>query len=246
VRATLSRFWFLRHIGRMTAPAIIPEWIFAHGDSQSDSQDDAARDAFVRDERANAGEIARLALTADHPDYPFVQRVRAGDKVAFEHIYRDMFQSLCDFALIYLRRTDVCGDIVNDVFANVWAHHTAWSPQRGIAPYLRGAVRNRVRNFLRDAVRAEQRADAWALGEEVSGPAPDVALEARETAARIWRAVARLPEQRQLVITLRWQQQLDIAEIAEHLGVSEGAVRVQLSRALAQLRALLETRPPSM
>lgn len=219
----------------------VPAWIFAqgeHGDTprgRSATGQDALRDDIPRDDAA----AGLLRLAPDHSDYAAVVGVRAGDQRAFEAVYRMYFESLCDFALIYLRRPDLCGDIVNDVFANVWANRARWSPELGIGPYLRGAVRNRVRNALRDAVRAEQRTDAWVIGAPVESPAPDAALELRETAARVWRAVAMLPATRQLVITLRWQQQLGIPEIATHLGMSEGAVRVQLSRGLAQLRGML-------
>jgi len=210
----------------------VPAWIFAQNDDEDNLL--SAPGSGRRHLRNSV-----QSLPANHPDASLISRVRAGDKDAFEEIYRTYFESLSDFAFIYLRRPESCGDIVNDVFANVWANRTRWFPEKGIAPYLRGAVRNRVRNRLRDLHRAERNADAWATEIDAVSPAPDSVIEARETAARIWWAVEQLPETRRLVMTLRWQQQLDIAEIASHLGISEGAVRVHLTRAMAQLRALL-------
>lgn len=56
----------------------------------------------------------------------------------------------------------------------------------------------------------------------------------------IWRGLARLGRRQRAVIVLRYFEDLDIATIAETLGISTGTVKSQLSRALDHLRDHLE------
>lgn len=53
---------------------------------------------------------------------------------------------------------------------------------------------------------------------------------------KLWQAVARLPENQAVVITLRVKDGLSNGEIARRLGVSENVVRVRYHRGLENLR----------
>jgi RNA polymerase sigma-70 factor (ECF subfamily) len=52
--------------------------------------------------------------------------------------------------------------------------------------------------------------------------------------------VARLPERSRLIVILRFQEDLEPAEIAETLGIPLGTVKSNLHRSLALLRGRLE------
>jgi RNA polymerase sigma-70 factor (sigma-E family) len=59
----------------------------------------------------------------------------------------------------------------------------------------------------------------------------------------IWRGLERLGRRQRAVVVLRYYDDLDLAAIAETLGVSVGTVKSQLSRALANLRETLGDDP---
>ena len=70
---------------------------------------------------------------------------------------------------------------------------------------------------------------------EVSTQGPDAGLGSDEQ-RRLWLACQALPVSQRTAVVLRYYEQLEYAEIAEHLGVREGTVRSQVSRALTVLR----------
>jgi RNA polymerase sigma-70 factor (ECF subfamily) len=70
----------------------------------------------------------------------------------------------------------------------------------------------------------------------VSGEAPEAAAETQEERARLMRAIRRLPEERQQLLTLKFVEQLSNAEIGVVLDRSEGAVKSLYHRTLLALR----------
>jgi RNA polymerase sigma-70 factor (ECF subfamily) len=73
-----------------------------------------------------------------------------------------------------------------------------------------------------------------------AGEGPSAGLRREERRARVRAALGRLPERDREVLVLRHLEQLATAEAAEVLGVSEGAVKVRVVRALQRLRDLLD------
>ncbi len=65
-------------------------------------------------------------------------------------------------------------------------------------------------------------------------------LARQETRALVQGCVQRLPETYRVVLVLRDIEELDTAEVASVLGISEGAVKVRLHRARQALRTLLD------
>jgi RNA polymerase sigma-70 factor (ECF subfamily) len=64
-------------------------------------------------------------------------------------------------------------------------------------------------------------------------------LEFTERRARVFKAVAKLPEDQRRVIMLRFAEEKSVREIADELGRSEGAVKQLQFRGLETLRAQL-------
>jgi RNA polymerase sigma-70 factor (ECF subfamily) len=66
--------------------------------------------------------------------------------------------------------------------------------------------------------------------------AEDPPLDRHEDAERVLEAMGRLPDRYRAILALRFQQDLTTEEAAEVLGISEGAARVLLHRAVLKLR----------
>jgi RNA polymerase sigma-70 factor, ECF subfamily len=166
----------------------------------------------------------------------------AGDERSLETLFRSHYASLCEFAVRYVREEALAEEIVQDLFADLWARRAEWRLRGPVRAYLFGAVRNRALN-----VRKRQATERdWAEEERVSeirvlSRDPDRAderVERQELRARVQAAVESLPERCRLVMHLRWREQMSHAEIAEVMGISVKGVEGQLTRGLRALRSL--------
>jgi RNA polymerase sigma-70 factor, ECF subfamily len=183
----------------------------------------------------------RPAPAADPSDV--VARVRAGDERAFETLFRLHYDGLCGFAIRYVRERALAEELVQDLFAGLWARRATWEVRGGggsVRAYLFAAVRNRALNLrARRAVERDWEADEAIDDVRAIHRAPaqaDDLLEAAELHARLDAAIESLPERCRLVMQLRWRDQLSYAEIAEVMGISAKGVENQLSRGLKALR----------
>ena len=155
---------------------------------------------------------------------------------AVTQLYAAHYRSLVRLATLLLRDVGAAEEIVQDSFV---AMHGSWrrlrDHDRALA-YLRQAVVNRSRSALRHRT-VEQRHAPAPMPDHAS--AEHGALEALERQDLI-RALHRLPRRQREVLVLRYWSDLSVAQIAETLGISAGAVKSTASRGLAALGGLLE------
>ena len=176
-----------------------------------------------------------------HDDLP--ARLRAGDAAAFEALFRANYGALCGFAVRLGHECAVAEELVQELFADLWARRAEWALQGSVRGYLFAALRNRALNLRRRG--GHER--AWAARETTAEvrdlhptpDSPDARLEADELHARVEHALDALPERCRLAMRLRWREQLSYAEIAAVLGISVKGVESQLARGLHALRTRL-------
>ncbi len=192
-------------------------------------------------------------------DAHLIARVRSGDDVAFETIFRQHHDALWQFAYHQVGCAETARDIVQDVFFALWRKHAEWEVTSSISGWLYGAVRHHIlrhRRSERSVSRITDRAARAAITEYGESVASDVIavgmgmpnrdahslMEARELDDAVTEALAALPERRRLAMTLRWKHDLPAPEIARVLGTTPQAVRHLLLRAREELAALLNCR----
>jgi RNA polymerase sigma-70 factor (ECF subfamily) len=148
-------------------------------------------------------------------------------------------------------------DVVQEALADAAKRLDEYLRDRPIPfyPWLRRLAWDRLADGYRRHVRAAQRtvareerpplpgASAVALADRLlaaSGDRPGADLSRAERQARVQAALDRLPDRDREVLVLRHLEDLSTAEAAAVLGVSEGAVKVRLLRAVQRLRDLLD------
>ena len=176
----------------------------------------------------------------------FAGRVRLGDAVVFEAVFRQYHRELRARAERVLGSRAMAEDVVQDVFLALWTARGRLRITASLGAYLHRSVRNAA---LRRSTRRSERAVSLDEMHEADrtfcqplvapGPSPLDHAEHSLLAGDLARAAAALPPRAREVFTLSRRDQLTNREIAERLTLSPKTVEMHLTRALAVLRAVL-------
>lgn len=167
-----------------------------------------------------------------------IASVRAGDREAFEQVFRLWYSRLADYAYRVAGSRDGAEDAVQDVFIAVWQRRTLIPDAEKLPAYLHRAVRNRALNQVR-AVKTADRAAAE-LGVELrEAPPADADVLEREVSDAIESALAALPPRTREVFQLSREQGLTYQQIADALEISVKTVETLMGRGLRALREKL-------
>lgn len=184
-------------------------------------------------------ERPRLAL-AIPLDSSAASGAGAADRPALETAVADLFEahyvSLTRLAAAVLRDPSWAEDVVQECFAQIQLKWSALRDQDRALAYLRAAVINRSRTELR---RRRLRAGVGTDQSSETAPrAEDTVMERLRNSALL-NAISDLPRRQREITLLRFLHELTIAETADVLNISQGAVMASQSRAIHSLRARL-------
>lgn len=150
-------------------------------------------------------------------------------------LYSANYRSLVRLAAMLVRDAGTAEEVVQDAFV---AMHGRWrslrDPDKALA-YIRQVVVNRSRSVLRRRVVAARHVP------EPAPPRPGADEDTVEAERRthVLEALRALPQRQREVVALRYYLDLSESQIAEALGISNGAVKSHASRAAAALRTTL-------
>jgi RNA polymerase sigma-70 factor (ECF subfamily) len=156
-------------------------------------------------------------------------RLRAGAEIRAKESTSDLAQSVCRELF------EGVGDFrfEGEAAFRAWLFTAALRKVADRAQHYRAQKREAARELSPEARHAGGDALVWDCYQTVS--TPSAYAIAREQATRIERAFDALSEEQREVVTLARIAGLSRAEIGERIGKSEGAVRLILHRALAQI-----------
>jgi RNA polymerase sigma-70 factor (ECF subfamily) len=176
--------------------------------------------------------------TAYVTDRELLDRLRQGDRDAFDTIFRAHYPSVVAMAERIAGERAVAEELGQDVMLELWRRRESVSVDESLRAYLVRAARNRALNHLRHE-RMKVRTAPFAAGETVSAPEAPARLVEAEIDAAVREAVSALPERCREVFELSRGAGLRYTEIAGVMGISVKTVEAQMGKALRMLRARL-------
>lgn len=183
-------------------------------------------------------------------------RAQEGDEAAFARLIRTHQRSVYGLALRSLGDPAEAEDLAQEVFLQLHRSLDRLASRDHLTHWLRRTVTHRVIDRLRRRSRMPEVVglEAWeaAGGHAICASAPPGPGGAEEAGAQsaadpqlLQRLAAQLPAIPRLVLALRYQEDLDPADIARLLDLPVNTVKSHLKRSLARLRAQCNGRIPS-
>ena len=181
---------------------------------------------------------------ADLLDLELHRRVTAGDRSAFEELYRRYGSGAYGLALRVTAQDALAQEVVQDAFLALWRAPEAYDPSRGA---FRTFFLSLVHHRAVDAVRREQRLRARTErasnlepvdGEDVANEVVEgvyLGLRRREVRA----ALQTLPPEQRQVLEMAYFGGKTQVTIAEELGIPVGTVKTRTLAAMRKLRRVL-------
>jgi RNA polymerase sigma-70 factor (ECF subfamily) len=161
-----------------------------------------------------------------------LERVKQHDQQALAEVHDRYFDQLYHYISYRLGDADAAADIAGEVFlALINALKRGNPPQTSLTGWLYAVARNMVADHIKKQVTTVP------LLEDLAADEPSLTDQAylAQLAPTLRQALHQLTEEQQHVIALRFGQGLSLAEAAELMDKSVGAIKALQHRALASL-----------
>jgi RNA polymerase sigma-70 factor (ECF subfamily) len=179
-------------------------------------------------------------------DSELLSRFRDGDEDAFREIVNRYKNSLYAFLRQFLNRHDLVEDVFQETFLQLFASRDSFDANRPLRPWLFTIAANKAK----DALRKWQRTSAVSIGtiadsQDLSfddmlntvtsdNTLPYEELQRNETAARVGKIIADMPENLREILILAYFQKFSYKQMAEILSIPIGTVKSRLHTAVGR------------
>ena len=176
----------------------------------------------------------------DARDLAWLRAAAAGDRVAFQHLYRQQHPRLARFLLRFTSRRDLVDDVINDALWVVWLKAATFRGDSKVATWITGIAYRCMLKALRDRINSDEINES-ALGEvslEDLGGAANEALD-HELADWVARGMQTLSHDHRVTLELAYFMGESCEDIAAIMGCAVGTVKARMFHARMRLRHVL-------
>ncbi|MBO4418911.1 MAG: DUF1846 family protein, partial [Oscillospiraceae bacterium] len=178
-----------------------------------------------------------MKTTPTTNDYSaLVAKAKTGDQAAFAELYDRTAPELYRCIRAMTRDEDLAWDIQQDSYLRAYDSLDTLENDAAFFPWLRRIAVNitarkmsQRRTLTFTELAGDDDDDAFPELPDLSPESqPELALDRKETSRLVQEILSKLPEEQQLIVGMRYYDELSIREIAETLNLSAGAVKAQL------------------
>ena len=156
----------------------------------------------------------------------------------FEELYRTYFQQVVNYLNAKIGNYHDAEDLASGIFEYCYRQLPSFDPEKAsLKTWLYVIVNSRYKNYLRDRRAFEDVEDYMDFTASDDAPL-EQAMEAEEERKWLARALEMLPERNKQIVVMYYFTELNSAQIAQRMKMTESNVRVQLFRAMKRLQEL--------
>lgn len=163
-----------------------------------------------------------------------LQRFALGEIDAFETLVRQFQGDIYAWVVRIVRDPGIAEDLTVETLWRIYRARQQFRPDGSFRAWSRRIATNLALDYLR------RKRPERSLLTEPAGATPPDRLVQEETRQKIRQAFRRLPAKLQVTATLALVEEQSYDEIADALGISVGAVKLRVFRAIRALRKKLK------
>jgi RNA polymerase sigma factor (sigma-70 family) len=186
----------------------------------------------------SAATVTTLPLPASDPDLVALDAIIAGNRAAFDDLYRRYYPRLMDFLGRVVNHRELAEEVVNDTMYTVWTAGATFARRSKVSTWVFGiAYKKALKRIERDKRQATETLNET---HDVAGDTDLVAeLDAVQLRGTLDRAMTQLSPAHRSVVELTYLMDYSYEEIAEIVGCPVNTVKTRMFHARARLRRLL-------
>ena len=186
---------------------------------------------------SSAGRPPKAKDRGSQHDLRLIALVRAGDKQAFEELYRLYHPRLTRFLFNIVRRPQIIEEVLSDTMFVVWEQAGAFHGASKLSTWIFAIAYRKAMKAVRRQDEPMGSPDLEALASDE--PGPDVETGRHYTHVLLARAMEELSPQHRAVLNLTYYQELGYREIAAIMECPVDTVKTRMFHARRHLRQRL-------
>lgn len=180
-------------------------------------------------------------------EHELIQGLRNGDEPAFKYLVENYQDRVYNTIIGIVQNAEDAEDVAQEVFIQVFKSIHTFKGESKLSTWIYRIATTRALDLLRSRKSKKRFGFLQRLFGEGNEPLheipdfnhPGVAMDQKENAAILFRAIGRLPENQKLAFTLHKLEDLSYQEISEVMHTSVAAVESLMHRAKLNLRKIL-------
>jgi RNA polymerase sigma-70 factor (ECF subfamily) len=177
-----------------------------------------------------------------------INGLKNADETAFKYLVENYKDRIYNTSLGIVQNAEDAEDVAQEVFIQVYRSIHDFKGQSKLSTWLYRIATTRSLDLLRSRKSKKRAGFIQRLFGEGNEPLyeipdfnhPGVALDQKENAAKLFKAIGQLPENQKTAFTLHKLEELSYQEVSEVMNTSIPAIESLMHRARQNLRKILE------
>ena len=177
-----------------------------------------------------------MKLKKDNITQELLTRLRNGDMLAFDQVYKLYSHKLFSFVFKILKNEAEVDDIVQEVFVKIWESRNKLEDYKLLNSYVFTIAYNNSIDLIRKRISNNKYLEHLKNSASINfTPSSISQIEFNELSNQVEKLIANLPDRQNQVYLLHREEGLTYPEIAKQLGISKNTVENHMAKALKYL-----------